>query len=199
MNQSGEKMQQHANNELNPAGPARAPLDEETLAFAQKIFHLARLGDAETLGPLLVQGVPANLCNHKGDSLLMLASYHGHFDAAKLLLEHGADPEMRNDLGQTPLAGAAYKGDLRMVQLLLDKGADVEGAAPGGKTALMLAAMFNRVEVVDLLLARGADIASRNAGGISALDAANAMGAADTAAQLGRLMGQVAVRPDDMR
>jgi ankyrin repeat protein len=192
-------MQQHAGNELNPAGPARPPLDEGTLAFAQKLFQLARLGDAEILGPLLAQGVPANLCNHKGDSLLMLASYHGHFNAAKLLLEHGADPEMRNDMGQTPLAGAAYKGDLGMVQLLLDHGADVEGTAPDGKTALMLAAMFNRVEVVDLLLARGADIAARNASGMSALDAANAMGPADTAAQLGRLMNQASGRPDDVR
>lgn len=192
-------MQEHTRNEANPAGPARPPLDEETLAFAQKLFQLARLGDAEILGPLLARGVPANLCNHKGDSLLMLASYHGHLDAAKLLLQHGADPEIRNDMGQTPIAGAAYKGDLGMVQLLLGHGADVEGATPDGKTALMLAAMFNRVEVVDLLLARGADMAARNAAGMSALDAANAMGAADTAAQLGRLMNQVPGRPDDAR
>jgi hypothetical protein len=161
--------------------------DEETIEYAQKIFHLVRIGDAETLGPLLAKGLPANLCNHKGDSLLMLASYHGHADAARALLEHGADPEMRNDHGQTPIAGAAYKGDLAMVRLLLEHGADVEGAAPDGKTALMLAAMFNRTEVVDLLLAHGANIDARDAGGLTALAAAQAMGAQDTAAQLARL------------
>jgi ankyrin repeat protein len=166
--------------------PART-MDRETLEFAQTVLELARSGDAARLGPLLDKGLPANLCNQKGDNLLMLASYHGHIDAARLLLEHGADPEMRNDHGQTPIAGAAYKGDRAMVQLLLDHGAEVEGAAPDGKTALMLAAMFNRTEIVELLLARGADIAAKDAKGMTALDAANAMGAADTSTQLARL------------
>ena len=43
------------------------------------------------LGRLLASGLPANLRNHKGDTLLMLASYHGHLDAVRVLLEHGAD------------------------------------------------------------------------------------------------------------
>src|SRR5690242_3633169 len=91
-------------------------LDAQTLEFAQTVFQMVRCGDAERLGELLAQGLPANLCNHRGDSLLMLASYHGHHEVARLLLEHGADTAMRNDHGQTPLAGAAYKGDLAMVQ-----------------------------------------------------------------------------------
>jgi ankyrin repeat protein len=177
------------NENIAPPASARA-LDPETLAFAQKIFDLVRMGDTRILGPLLKQGVPANLCNHKGDSLLMLASYHGHFDTATLLLGHGADPEIRNDHGQTPLAGAAYKGNLPMARLLLDHGADVEGVAPDGKTALMLAAMFNRTEMVDLLLAHGADPEARSAQGLTALDAANVMGAAGTAARLARLRNQ---------
>lgn len=163
-------------------------MDDDTIEFVQKIFHYVRLGDTENLQPMLEMGLPANLCNHKGDSLLMLASYHGHFGATKLLLEHGADPEIRNDMGQTPIAGAAYKGDYAMVELLLQHGADVEGAAPDGKTALMLAAMFNRTQIVDLLIAHGADAHARDAKGMSALDAATAMGAPDTPAQLMRMM-----------
>ncbi len=167
--------------------PSTKVLDQETLEFAQRIFEFVRSGDAARLGPLLDQGLPANLCNQKGDNLLMLASYHGHVDTAKLLLQHGADPEMYNDHGQTPIAGAAYKGDLRMVELLLNHGANVEGAAPGRKTALMLAAMFNRTAIVDLLLARGANIDARDANGLSALDAARIMGAPDTPTQLARI------------
>lgn len=170
------------------AGTAPKTMDAETLEFAQKVFHLVRLGDTDILGPLLDQGVPPNLCNQKGDSLLMLASYHGHFGTARLLLEHGADPEIRNDMGQTPIAGAAYKGDLAIVKLLLERGANVEGAAPDGKTALMLAAMFNRTEVVELLLANGANFSARDSKGMSALDAARAMGAPDTAVQLEHLL-----------
>src|SRR5438067_2423341 len=78
--------------------PSVAELDDATLAFAQKVFQLARSGDAATLRDLLEHRLPPNLCNHRGDNLLMLASYHGHLDAARALLEHGADPEMRNDM-----------------------------------------------------------------------------------------------------
>ena len=122
----------------------KAEFDDETLDFAYEVFQLARKGDATMLSSLLDKGLTPNLRNHKGDSLLMLASYHGHLDAVQVLLEHKADPEIRNDNGQKPIAGAAYKGDLAMVQLLLEHGADVEGTTPGGKTALMMAAMFNR-------------------------------------------------------
>jgi ankyrin repeat protein len=171
-------------NSIHAPQPAARTLDADTLAFAQKVFQLVRSGAAEQLKPLLDQGLPANISNERGDSYLMLASYHGHLDAARLLLEHGADPEMRNDQGQTPIAGAAFKGDLAMLRLLLDHGADVEGASPDGKTALMLAAMFNRTEALDLLLERGARIDAADVNGRTALDAARIMGAADTAARL---------------
>ena len=72
-------------------------LDQETLEFFQAVFDLIRSGDAQALEPLLDKGLPANVCNHKGDSLLMLASYHGHLEATRLLLSRGADPELRND------------------------------------------------------------------------------------------------------
>lgn len=170
--------------ELESAPQASPTLDDETLAFLQDVFERVRAGDAELLGRLLGKGLPPNLRNHKGDSLLMLASYHGHLDTARVLLEHGADPEIRNDNGQSPIAGAAYKGNLPMVQLLLEHGADVEGAGPDGRTALMLAAMFNRTEIVELLVSRGANIEARDRHGFDAVAAAEKMGAADTPAQL---------------
>ena len=104
------------------AGPPPT-LDAETLAFAQRVFQHARAGRARELEELLDAGLPPNLRNDKGDTLLMLACYHGHRDAARLLLARGADPEIANDRGQTPLAAAAYQGDLGMVILLLELGA----------------------------------------------------------------------------
>jgi len=80
--------------------------DAETIEFAQKVFDLVRAGDTQRLHPLLEQGLPTNLRNHKDHSLLMLASYHGHLDTARLLLDFGADPALCNDQGQAPLAGA---------------------------------------------------------------------------------------------
>jgi ankyrin repeat protein len=164
----------------------RPALDEDTLAFARRVFHHARAGDAQSLGGLLRMGLPANLRNEKGDSLLMLASYHGHLDAARVLLEHGGDPELVNDRGQTPLAAAAFKGDAAMVRLLLERGAAVDGCGPDGRTALMTAAMFDRTDIVEILLAHGADPDARDAGGRSAWDAAEAMGAKEALARLAR-------------
>lgn len=168
-----------------PADPAQ--LDDDTLAFARKVFQMARGGETAELATLLSQGMPANLRNERGDSLLMLASYNGHPDTTKVLLDHGADPELQNDAGQSPLIGAAFKGDLAIATLLLDHGAQADGRGRDGKTPLMFAAMFNRVDIVRLLIDRGADPFAVDGAGVSSLDAAQRMGAADTAALLAAL------------
>lgn len=168
-------------------GPTRTPtLDDDTLAFAARVFGYARGGHAPELAELLGMGLPPNLRNEKGDSLLMLASYHGHGDAVRVLLHHGGDPELANDRGQTPLAAAAFKGDAGVVRLLLERGALVDGRGEGARTALMVAAMFDRAEIVEMLLARGADPHARDGAGLSARDAAERMGAESTPALLAR-------------
>src|SRR6478735_11880282 len=95
--------------------PPKPEPDEETIAFAQRVFQHARAGQVQELGDLLRMGLPPNLRNEKGDSLLMLSSYHGHSETVRVLMEHGADPELANDRGQTPLAGAAFKGDMATI------------------------------------------------------------------------------------
>lgn len=168
-----------------PQREPRPELDEDTIAFAGKLFHWARSGGTAELTELLEMGLPPNLRNDKGDSLLMLASYHGHAELARALMRHGADPELANDRGQTPLAAAAFKGDGAVLRVLLEEGAAVDGCGPDGRTALMTAAMFDRVEMVEFLLASGADPDARDARGLTAREAALAMGAANAAARLG--------------
>ncbi|HET9450366.1 MAG TPA: ankyrin repeat domain-containing protein, partial [Aggregicoccus sp.] len=119
------------------APPPTDSLDPQTLALARESFQLARQGDAARLRPLLDAGLPVNLTNEGGNTLLMLAAYAGREQATQLLLSRGADPTRANDRGQTPLAGAAFKGDLRMVELLLAGGAPVDGSSGDGRTALM--------------------------------------------------------------
>ncbi|HET7155993.1 MAG TPA: ankyrin repeat domain-containing protein, partial [Hyphomicrobiaceae bacterium] len=77
----------------NPVTPDQAFID-----FAQEVFKLARTGDAQTLARLLQKGLPPNMSNHKGDTLLMLAAYHGHVEATRKLLEAGAEPDRYNDM-----------------------------------------------------------------------------------------------------
>ena len=150
--------------------------DDETLAFAARVFDLARHGDAAELGALLDGGLPPNLRNDKGDSLVMLAAYNGNEPAVRTLLEHGADPDALNDNGQAPLAGVAFKGETAIARLLLQHGAKPDGIG-GDRTPLMVAAMFDKVDIAALLLDHGADPAARDKAGLGALDLARSMGA----------------------
>ncbi|MBY0259225.1 ankyrin repeat domain-containing protein [Methylobacterium sp.] len=178
---------------MDTDAPQKPELDAETLAFAGRVFQFARMGHAADLADLFAQGLPANLCNDKGDSLLMLAAYNGQGETARVILENGGDPELANVRGQTPLAGAAFKGDLDMAALLLAHGAQVDGTGSGTRTALMTAAMFNRTDMVALLLAHGADPDRRDGAGLTAAEMAQSMGAADTPLQLATAKRSTAV------
>lgn len=166
--------------------PVRPELDAETHARVQELFALVRGGDAATLARLLAMGLVPNLRDGKGDSLLMLAAYHGHVDAVRVLMQHGADATLANDRGQSPLGAAAFKGDLAVANALLESGAPVDDQPRGGRTALMLAAMFDRVEMVELLLAHGANPDHAGTDGATALDLARGMGADRAVARLSR-------------
>ena len=162
-------------------------LDAETLAFAARVFAMARHGQAADLAALLDQGLPVDLGNDKGDTLLMLAAYNGNAAVVEELLKRGADPDRSNDRGQVPLAGAAFKGDLPVVALLLAHGARVDGPGRGDeRTPLMVAAMFDRVEVAQALLDAGADVGRRDDAGMDLHDLAGKTGAAKVPALLAR-------------
>ncbi|MFE3165933.1 ankyrin repeat domain-containing protein [Streptomyces sp. NPDC059224] len=121
--------------------------DPEVVELATKIFDLARQGRTEALVAYLDAGVPANLTNDRGDSLVMLAAYHGHADAVRELLARGADADRINDRGQTPLAGAAFKGETEVVEALMAFGAD---PAAGTPSAVDTARMFGKAELLEL-------------------------------------------------
>jgi len=121
--------------------------DSEMLQFAAKVFNLARQGDTDTLSAYVDAGVPANLCNDKGDTLVMLAAYHGHPQTVAALLERGADPDRPNDRGQSPLAGSVFKGERAVIQALLVFGADPTAGIP---SAVETARMFGLDDLVAL-------------------------------------------------
>ncbi|MFG2957217.1 ankyrin repeat domain-containing protein [Streptomyces sp. NPDC048291] len=121
--------------------------DPEVVELATKIFDLARQGRTEALVTYLDAGVPANLTNDRGDSLVMLAAYHGHAAAVRELLARGAEADRVNDRGQTPLAGAVFKGETDVVKVLVEAGAD---PAAGTPSAVDTARMFGKTEVLEL-------------------------------------------------
>ncbi|HZI02997.1 MAG TPA: ankyrin repeat domain-containing protein, partial [Archangium sp.] len=95
---------------------SQTTMDNDVMALARTAFQHARAGEVTNLAWLIDSGLPVNLSNEKGDTLLMLASYLGQEGAARVLLERGADPERTNDRGQTPLAGVAFKGNAAMAR-----------------------------------------------------------------------------------
>ncbi|KAK0649859.1 ankyrin repeat-containing domain protein [Cercophora newfieldiana] len=122
---------------------ATSSLPAEAIALAGRMYDAARQGNLAIFQQALPAGLPANLTNEKGDTLLMLAAYHGHANLVKLLLEHGADPNRLNDRGQSPLAGAVFKMEDAVVETLLSGGADPNLGQP---SAVDCIAMFNQLD-----------------------------------------------------
>jgi hypothetical protein len=93
-------------------------------------------------------GVPVDLTNDKGDTLLVLAAYHGHPETVAALLDRGADHSRANDRGQTALAAAVFRQSVDAVRRLLAAGADPDA---GGPSARATAAFFELPEMTALL------------------------------------------------
>lgn len=127
-------------------------IDPALSELAGRLFDMARRGDADTLAAYLDAGVPVDLTNGKGDTLLMLAAYHGHPRTVRVLVDRGADVDRPNDRGQTPLAGAVFKGEDAIVGLLLDAGADPEAGAP---SAADTARVFGQTGYLRMFAATG--------------------------------------------
>ncbi len=130
------------------AAPGQEPVEEGVRELATRVFGMARTGDAASLASYVDAGVPVNLTNEKGDTLVMLAAYHGHADAVRVLLERGADVDRLNDRGQSPIAGAVFKGEEAVVRALVEAGADPRAGHP---TAVDAAVMFERPDLLALL------------------------------------------------
>ncbi|KAF8078508.1 ankyrin repeat-containing domain protein [Lyophyllum atratum] len=140
-----------------PTTPKVSDLPHDTIDFAHRMFEAARTGNSVLLLAAIDAGLPVNLTNDKGNTLLMLAAYAGHAELTKELLKRGADPNRLNDLGQSPIAGAVFKGHDEVVRALAEKGADPRLGTPN---AIQAAHMFGRKELMEVLGTKEGDIGS---------------------------------------
>ena len=121
---------------------------EELQVFA---LDFARTGKTQDLKAMLQVGMPVNLCDHKGNSLIMLASYNGNLETTVMLVDFGAEVDKKNDRGQTPLAGVCFKGYFDIAKILVEAGANIHENNGLGTTPLMFATIFGNTQIVEYL------------------------------------------------
>lgn len=86
---------------------------------------------------------------------LMIASYVGNIDIARILLDHGA--RITRPCNGTPLLTALRAGHNDIVALLLERGADVN-ERQSGSSVLAYAIQHASLENIEMLLDYGADV-----------------------------------------
>lgn len=120
--------------------------EEQTRAVVALAMDLARMGRADELAEFVERGLPVDVQDGEGNSLIMLAAYRGQVSTVRRLVALGADVDLRNARGQSPIAGALFKGEDEVVRALLEAGADVDAGTP---SARQTAEMFGRTELLE--------------------------------------------------
>lgn len=115
------------------------------IALARQLFDHARAGRTAELVEYVEAGIPVDLRDEAGNSLLMLAAYYGHAESVAALAALGANVNRLNDQGRSPIAGAVFKKHLEVVDVLLDAGADPRA---GSMSALTTALAFGLDDLV---------------------------------------------------
>ncbi|MDO4919511.1 ankyrin repeat domain-containing protein [Kocuria sp.] len=133
----------------NPQHEAQTPrFTDEELAYVASLFDAARSGDTQLLSSAIDAGVPVNLTNDRGDTLLNLAAYLEQEETVAMLLARGADTERVSDMGFTALVCAVFRGNETITRALLEAGA---GQASGHQHAQDVARVFGREHLLPLL------------------------------------------------
>jgi ankyrin repeat protein len=142
----------------------RARVDELLAAEPQlDVFEAAAVGDVESLRRQLDEDPQlANAWAEDGFQPLGLASFFGHLEAARLLVERGAEVNSasRNDFEVMPLHSAAATGDAEvryeLAKLLLEHDADPNARQQDDFTPLMAADQHGDERLRTLLVEHGA-------------------------------------------
>jgi ankyrin repeat protein len=126
------------------------------------VFEAAAFGRTERLRELIATDPSlANAFGDDGFQPLPLAAFHGHVEATRLLLDHGADPNTlsRNERIKTNALHAAAASENKdrevryeLCKLLLERGADPSIPQGGSDFRAIDAARVNGDEELERLL-----------------------------------------------
>ncbi|XP_055967791.1 BRCA1-associated RING domain protein 1 [Sorex fumeus] len=111
--------------------------------------------------------------NHRGETLLHLASIKGDVPSVEYLLQNGNDPNVKDHAGWTPLHEACNHGHLKVVELLLQHQALVNTTGYQNDSPLHDAVKNGHIDIVKLLLSSGASQNAVNIFGLRPVDYAD--------------------------
>ena len=101
-------------------------LEEEGSEEQHALYEAARDGDLPAVKQILSEDVDIDWQNPEKYlyTAMHAATYSGHLDVVRALLEAGAFVDTQDEDGMTPLLLAAFWGHATLVEALLDAGAD---------------------------------------------------------------------------
>ncbi|XP_078149213.1 uncharacterized protein LOC144544554 isoform X2 [Carex rostrata] len=122
------------------------------------VLHIAAAKGRTEICQYLIEklGFDSNQVPDNGKTPIFHATYGGHINTVRYLLDHGANPNVRDKDGFTPLHSAVIEGYAEILDLLLSRGGPIEARNIAG-TPLILAACKADDSCMKVLLDHNAD------------------------------------------
>ncbi|XP_066452659.1 ankyrin repeat and SOCS box protein 14 [Eleutherodactylus coqui] len=158
--------------------------EQETLKGETPLFVAVDHCRLDNVSFMLSNSCDPDAKNHAEDSLLVIATRHGSYDIAALLLRHNANVMLACADNRIALHEAAKLGRKDITGLLLRGGANPDYASNFGFTPLALAAQNGHTDVMELLIQKGASVMAQASDSASILFEAAAAGNPDSVSLL---------------
>jgi len=97
----------------------------------------------------------------EGYTALIMASFSGHFDTVKYLVEHNSEINEKDNDGFTALIWASRCGHFKIVKYLVQHNCLINEKTNYGNTALILASYYSHFKIVKYLVQNNAKIYKR--------------------------------------
>lgn len=127
----------------NPRGDTPVSLE-----VIEGTFDLARQGRSGPLGEMIDAGVPIDVRNPRGDTVLIVATYAEQEHTVADLVRRGADLNAVNASGQSAISCAVFRKNETLLRMLLEAGADPDA---GPLSAIAITEQFSIPEMRAIL------------------------------------------------
>ena len=122
------------------------------------ILDAVQSGDIASVKKFLDEGVPVDLTDEEGWSLLHHAAALGQVEVINLLREKGCHVDLIDNEGCTPLHYAATNGDIETIRLLIAMGSNVNSVDSEGNTPLKWSVMCEQNTAIEELTKHGGTV-----------------------------------------